>query len=103
MLHQRLIEWESNLPKELQFQMPMTREAMFLVGMLHMAYKYDFCLPFVEIRLTNNDKVTCIFFYTDRSSYSPQGDHDQRAQGGTWHWMPQQEAHAFLRICCQRT
>lgn len=40
MLHQRLIDWESNLPKEMQFQIPMSREAMFLVGMLHMAYKY---------------------------------------------------------------
>jgi hypothetical protein len=46
MLHRRLIEWESNLPTELQFQMPMTREAMFLAGMLHMAYKYDFGGPF---------------------------------------------------------
>jgi len=40
MLHQRLVDWESNLPKEMQFQMPMGREVMFLVGMLHMAYKY---------------------------------------------------------------
>lgn len=40
MLRQRLIDWESLLPKEMHFQMPMTREAMFLVGMLHMAYKY---------------------------------------------------------------
>lgn len=40
MLRQRLIDWESLLPKEMQFQMPMIREAMFLVGMLHMAYKY---------------------------------------------------------------
>lgn len=40
MLHQSLIDWESNLPKEMQFQSPMSREAMFLVGMLHMAYKY---------------------------------------------------------------
>ncbi|KAF3007033.1 hypothetical protein E8E15_000258 [Penicillium rubens] len=38
MLRQRLIDWESRLPKEMQFQMPMSREAMFLVGMLHMAY-----------------------------------------------------------------
>ncbi|KAJ5761751.1 uncharacterized protein N7511_005133 [Penicillium nucicola] len=38
MLHQRLVEWESNLPMELQFQTPMDREVMFLVGMLHMAY-----------------------------------------------------------------
>ncbi|CAI7642479.1 unnamed protein product [Penicillium crustosum] len=38
MLRQRLIDWESLLPKEMHFQMPMTREAMFLVGMLHMAY-----------------------------------------------------------------
>jgi hypothetical protein len=40
MLRQRLVDWELILPKELQFQMPMSREAMFLVGMLHMAYKY---------------------------------------------------------------
>lgn len=40
MLRQRLVDWESHLPKEMQFQMPMGREAMFLVGMLHMAYKY---------------------------------------------------------------
>lgn len=39
MLHQRFIDWESHLPKEMQFHMPMRREAMFLVGMLHMAYK----------------------------------------------------------------
>ncbi|KAJ5772742.1 hypothetical protein N7457_007638 [Penicillium paradoxum] len=37
-LHQRLVDWESCLPAELQFQMPMSRDAMFLVGMLHMAY-----------------------------------------------------------------
>lgn len=40
LLHQCLIDWESDLPKEMQFQMPMSREAMFLVGMLNMAYKY---------------------------------------------------------------
>jgi hypothetical protein len=40
MLRQRLVDWESRLPKEMQIQMPMSREAMFLVGMLHMAYKY---------------------------------------------------------------
>ncbi|OQD80141.1 hypothetical protein PENANT_c039G09033 [Penicillium antarcticum] len=45
MLHQDLIEWKSNLPRELQFQSPMTREAMFLVGMLHMAYKPLFLQP----------------------------------------------------------
>nr|UPX44902.1 hypothetical protein FAC9M19_36 [Penicillium camemberti] len=38
MLRQRLVDWESCLPKEMQFQMPTSREAMFLVGMLHMAY-----------------------------------------------------------------
>ncbi|KAJ5494860.1 hypothetical protein N7463_010947 [Penicillium fimorum] len=38
MLRQRLVDWESRLPKEMQFQMPMSRDAMFLVGMLHMAY-----------------------------------------------------------------
>jgi hypothetical protein len=40
MLRQRLVDWESRLPKEMQFQMPMSRDSMFLVGMLHMAYKY---------------------------------------------------------------
>ncbi|OGE48940.1 hypothetical protein PENARI_c024G07349 [Penicillium arizonense] len=45
MLHRCLTEWESNLPKELQFQIPMTREAMFLIGMLHMAYKPIFLQP----------------------------------------------------------
>jgi hypothetical protein len=40
MLRQRLADWESRLPKEMLFQMPMSEEAMFLVGMLHMAYKY---------------------------------------------------------------
>lgn len=40
MLHQRLVDWESQLPDQLQFQISMRREAMFLVGMLHMAYKY---------------------------------------------------------------
>ncbi|KAJ5549672.1 hypothetical protein N7461_004370 [Penicillium sp. DV-2018c] len=38
MLHRRLVDWESQLPKELRFQMPMNKDAMFLVGMLHMAY-----------------------------------------------------------------
>ncbi|KAJ5186103.1 hypothetical protein N7491_006026 [Penicillium cf. griseofulvum] len=38
MLRQRLVDWESRLPKEMQFQMPMSRDSMFLVGMLHMAY-----------------------------------------------------------------
>ncbi|KAJ5129134.1 uncharacterized protein N7515_005173 [Penicillium bovifimosum] len=38
MLHRRLVDWESQLPKELHFQIPMNRDAMFLVGMLHMAY-----------------------------------------------------------------
>ncbi|KAJ5957943.1 hypothetical protein N7501_012222 [Penicillium viridicatum] len=45
MLHQRLVDWESLLPKEMQFQMPMSKEAMFLVGMLHMAYKPLFLQP----------------------------------------------------------
>lgn len=40
MLHQRLVDWESRLPDQLQFQVPMRRDEMFLVGMLHMAYKY---------------------------------------------------------------
>lgn len=39
-LHRKLTDWEANLTKEMQFQMPMSREEMFLVGMLHMAYKY---------------------------------------------------------------
>ncbi|KAJ5358284.1 hypothetical protein N7541_005442 [Penicillium brevicompactum] len=37
-LHRKLTDWEANLTKEMQFQMPMSREEMFLVGMLHMAY-----------------------------------------------------------------
>ncbi|KAJ5150838.1 uncharacterized protein N7482_010090 [Penicillium canariense] len=37
-LHQRLLDWESTLPPEMQFQSNMTRDVLFLVGMLHMTY-----------------------------------------------------------------
>lgn len=40
MLHQRLLDWESNLEPEMQFGTSRRREVMFLVGMLQMAYKY---------------------------------------------------------------
>lgn len=40
MLHQRLLDWESNLPKVMHFQASASRNVMFLVGMLHMAYKF---------------------------------------------------------------
>lgn len=46
-LHQRLLDWESNLPTEMQFQPSMAREVMFLVGMLHMAYAYVITPPIV--------------------------------------------------------
>lgn len=49
-LHQRLLDWESSLPSEMQFQPAMTREVMFLVGMLHMTYAYvTFIFPLVLI------------------------------------------------------
>ncbi|KAJ5212797.1 uncharacterized protein N7498_004443 [Penicillium cinerascens] len=38
LLHGRLLDWESNLPMEMQFQSSMNRNVMFLVGMLHMTY-----------------------------------------------------------------
>ncbi|KAF3403537.1 hypothetical protein F1880_009645 [Penicillium rolfsii] len=50
-LHQRLLDWESNLPTEMQFQPSMTREAMFLVGMLHMTYANLFILLYRPIFL----------------------------------------------------
>ncbi|KAJ5689855.1 hypothetical protein N7462_004247 [Penicillium macrosclerotiorum] len=37
-LHQRLLDWEERLPPEMHFQPSMSRDVMFLVGMLHMAY-----------------------------------------------------------------
>lgn len=44
MLHQRLLDWESNLEREMHFGASSERDVMFLVGMLHMAYKY--VIPF---------------------------------------------------------
>lgn len=38
-LHQRLVDWEASLPAEMQLQVSANREAIFLVGMLHMAYQ----------------------------------------------------------------
>ncbi|CAG8885675.1 unnamed protein product [Penicillium egyptiacum] len=51
MLRRRLDDWRSRLPKEMQFQMPMSREAMFLVGMLHMAYNNLYILLYRPIFL----------------------------------------------------
>lgn len=39
-LHQQLVEWESNLPNELRLGNNSTPSATFLVGLLHMTYKY---------------------------------------------------------------
>ncbi|OQD98976.1 hypothetical protein PENVUL_c067G08684 [Penicillium vulpinum] len=51
MLHQRLVDWESRLPKEMQFQTSMSRGAMFLIGMLHMAYNNLYILLYRPLLL----------------------------------------------------
>lgn len=38
-LHQKLVEWEANLPQEMNFHLSSSRQVTYLVGMLHMAYK----------------------------------------------------------------
>ncbi|CAG8417005.1 unnamed protein product [Penicillium salamii] len=58
MLHQRLVDWESNLPRDMQFQMPMSREAMFLVGMLHMAYNNLYVLLYRPLFLQPPSQTT---------------------------------------------
>ncbi|KAJ5358349.1 uncharacterized protein N7496_010762 [Penicillium cataractarum] len=50
-LHQRLLDWESDLPPEMQFQPSMAREVMFLVGMLHMTYANLYLLLYRPIFL----------------------------------------------------
>ncbi|KOS42193.1 hypothetical protein ACN38_g6949 [Penicillium nordicum] len=55
-LHQRLVDWESLLPKEMQFQTPIRRQAMFLVGMLHMAYNNLYILLYRPLFLQPPDQ-----------------------------------------------
>ncbi|KAJ5768746.1 hypothetical protein N7520_003305 [Penicillium odoratum] len=50
-LHQRLLDWESNLPKEMHFHTSTSREVTFLVGMLHMAYNNLYVLLYRPIFL----------------------------------------------------
>lgn len=54
MLHQRLLDWESSLTPEMRFEAPRGRDAMFLAGMLHMAYKYAIH-PFPFLVVIMND------------------------------------------------
>ncbi|CAG8049423.1 unnamed protein product [Penicillium olsonii] len=58
LLHQRLVDWEAELPKEMHFQMPMSREAMFLVGMLHMAYNNLYVLLYRPLFLQPPGQTT---------------------------------------------
>ncbi|KAJ5937079.1 hypothetical protein N7466_003529 [Penicillium verhagenii] len=51
MLHQRLLDWESNLPTDMHFQTSSSRDVIFLVGMLHMAYNNLYVLLYRPIFL----------------------------------------------------
>ncbi|KAJ6016634.1 hypothetical protein N7451_000013 [Penicillium sp. IBT 35674x] len=51
LLHQRLVDWESQLPTEMHFQTSTSREVTFLVGMLHMAYNNLYVLLYRPIFL----------------------------------------------------
>ncbi|KAJ5086240.1 hypothetical protein NUU61_007547 [Penicillium alfredii] len=51
LLHQRLMDWESNLPKDMRFNPSMSRDVMFLIGMLHMAYNNLFILLYRPVFL----------------------------------------------------
>jgi hypothetical protein len=68
-LHQRLLDWESNLPPEMQFQPSMAREVMFLVGMLHMTYAYVTISSFkIGFGASLTQSVICISCCTDQYS-----------------------------------
>lgn len=64
-LHQRLLDWESNLPPEMQFQPSMAREVTFLVGMLHMTYAYVITLSVIIRfgRITNTVSNLYVLLY----------------------------------------
>jgi vacuolar-type H+-ATPase subunit I/STV1 len=81
-LHQRLLDWESNLPPEMQFQPSMAREVMFLVGMLHMTYAYVVTpSDIVRFRPSLTLLAICISCCTDQ--YSCNHRVNQQAQKGT--------------------
>ncbi|KAJ5742025.1 hypothetical protein N7533_011434 [Penicillium manginii] len=50
-LHQKLVDWESNLPQEMHFQSSPSRQVTYLVGMLHMAYNNLYVLLYRPIFL----------------------------------------------------
>jgi hypothetical protein len=85
MLHQRLVDWEANLRREMQFQTPMKRDAMFLVGMLHMAYKYAFCkfnakrtLKLTQIQQFVRSSIPTTFPTATRPNNESSGQHGTR-------------------------
>ncbi|KAJ5307100.1 hypothetical protein N7476_007756 [Penicillium atrosanguineum] len=51
LLRKRLTEWESNLPTEMRLEISTSRNVMFLVGMLHMAYNNLYILLYRPIFL----------------------------------------------------
>lgn len=92
LLHQRLVDWESNLPKDMRFNPSMSRDVMFLIGMLHMAYKYGY-LQLIRHKASDMTPVICLYFFIGR--YSCNLPVYQPFQKGTWHWMPRRGAPGF--------
>ncbi|KAJ5691696.1 hypothetical protein N7488_012431 [Penicillium malachiteum] len=59
-IHERLSDWESKLPTEMQFGVSTEREVIFLVGMLHMTYNNLYVLLYRPIFLQPPSESTSV-------------------------------------------
>ncbi|KAJ9492392.1 hypothetical protein VN97_g842 [Penicillium thymicola] len=102
-LHQRLVDWESLLPEEMQFQFPMRRDAMFLVCMLHMAYNNLYILLYRSLFLqppgqsVNPERNVAL----DAATRSTRILEDMLSENLVQHGSVHLITHTFSALCIQ--
>ncbi|KAJ5260556.1 hypothetical protein N7478_012161 [Penicillium angulare] len=101
MLHQRLADWESQLPEQMQFSPSAKREVIFLVGMLHMAYNNLHILLYRPIFLQPPSESTTVEgnMALEAATRSTRILEDMLSQNLVQHGSVHLITHTFSALC----
>ncbi|KAJ5162508.1 hypothetical protein N7492_007900 [Penicillium capsulatum] len=100
-LHQRLVDWEAGLPADMQLHASVSREAMFLVGMLHMACNNLYVLLYRPIFLQPPSESTSAAgnMALDAATRSTRILEDMLSQNLVQHCPVHLITHTFSALC----
>ncbi|KAJ5609838.1 hypothetical protein N7528_009104 [Penicillium herquei] len=100
-IHERLSDWESKLPTEMQFGVSTEREVIFLVGMLHMTYNNLYVLLYRPIFLQPPSESTSVegSMALEAATRSTRILEDMLSENLVQHGLVHLITHTFSALC----